>query len=86
MTSSEFNNKYKKYLEPRHYGLDINNPELIDWLDSKFQNFITYPNFKYFQIKLKFNYGVFYCQGLPQAEITEVQNKITELYDAGRNT
>jgi len=79
MTDSEFNEKYKKYLEHNHYGLSIGNEEFTNWLDEKFQVFITYPNFSYSQIKAKFNIGRFYCKGLSNEEITEVENKITYL-------
>ena len=46
MTSNEFNKKYKEYLGDRHYGLDIEVPQLTLWLDEKFQEFIKIPEFK----------------------------------------
>lgn len=79
MTSEEFNKKYIDYLEKGHYGLDINIPELTMWLDNKFQEFIKKPNFKYYQIKSKFNMGRFYCDGLTRVEEKEVEDKITNL-------
>ena len=79
MTSNEFNKKYKEYLGDRHYGLDIEVPQLTLWLDEKFQEFIKIPEFKYYQIKTKFGYGRFYCDGVPQEQITEVEEKIREL-------
>ena len=79
MTTKEFNEKYNEYLEPCHYGLDISNPILIEWLDDKFQEFIKRPEFKYFQIKEKFGRGRFYCEGLTIDEINEVESKITKL-------
>ena len=54
MTSEEFNEKYKDYLEERHYGLDINIPEIIEYLDDVFQDLIKIPGFKYSQIKIKY--------------------------------
>ena len=77
MTTEDFNNKYKDYLEEGHYGLDINIPELIEWLDNRFQEFIKEPNFKYFQIKEKFGYGRFYAEGISQEAINEVEDKIS---------
>jgi hypothetical protein len=55
MTIEEFNEKYKDYLGKGHYGLDINNQEVIEYLDDKFQELIKIPGFMYYQIKLKFN-------------------------------
>mgnify|MGYP003326477110 CR=1 FL=1 len=77
MSVEEFNNKYKDYLEDRYYGLAVDIPEFTEWLDNKFQEFIEYPGFKYRQIKSKFNYGCFYCTGLSQEQVIEVQNKLT---------
>ena len=60
MTISEFNEKYKEYLEEGHYGLDINTPSIIQYLDEIFQGLIKIPGFKYSQIKEKFNTSRFY--------------------------
>ena len=79
MTSLEFNEKYKDFLEERHYGLGINIPELTLWLDEKFQEFIKKPGFKYSQIKSKFGMGRFYCEGLTKEEVLEVEQYITKI-------
>ena len=79
MTAEEFNNKYKDYLEKDHYGAEgFDEPEFLDWLDVKFQEYIKVPEFSYSQIKSKFNMGRFYAT-LPIEDIKEVENKITEL-------
>lgn len=83
MTSDEFNEKYKNFLEEGHYGLDIDIPEFVEWLDEKFQAFINAHGFSYSQIKEKFGYGRFYCQGLPREAVDEVEKKITELCKRG---
>ena len=44
MNASEFNKKYKAYLEPRHYGMSWDDEEVIEYLDTKFQEFIKYPD------------------------------------------
>ena len=62
MTTTEFNKKYRQYLEPGHYGLDISSPAVIEYLDKKFQELIQIPGFSYSQIKLKFNMARFYCE------------------------
>jgi len=85
MTASEFNKKYESFLEPRHYGLDIHNPEFIEWLDVKFQDFIKKPGFSYSQIKEKFRHGRFYCTGLTDQEVSEVERKITSIYYPNRH-
>lgn len=79
MTSEEFNQKYKDFLEEGYYGLAIDNDYFVNWLDDKFQKFIKNSNFSYSQIKAKFGMGRFYCEGLSIEEIKEVENKITEL-------
>ena len=56
MTRHEFNKKYKDYLEPLFYGLSIDHPRVIEYLDKEFENVIKeYPDFKYYQIKLKWD-------------------------------
>ena len=79
MTAKEFNEKYKDYLEEGHYGATgFDEPDFLDWLDTKFQKFIKYPDFKYKQIKSKFNWGCFYAVGLTTEERKEVESKIEE--------
>lgn len=79
MDIEQFNEKYKDYLEKGHYGLSIENEEFIKWLDKKFEKFIKYPNFKFTQIKEKFGMGRFYCDGLPNELVDEVENKISKI-------
>lgn len=79
MTSTEFNQKYEKYLEEDHYGLGFDIPEFTEWIDKKFEDFIKEPTFTYSQIKAKFGHGRFYCYGISDEEIQEVEDKITEL-------
>jgi hypothetical protein len=70
MTSREFNQKYKDYLEEGHYGLDVNIPSVVEYLDSIFDNgLINIEGFKYQQIKLKFNMARFYFD-------TDLPNKL----------
>lgn len=85
MTANEFNEKYKDYLEEGHYGLALDNKEAIEFLDKEFQEFIKIPNFKYSQIKSKFNNFRFYADGLPEGVESRVQNKLKEIYEQERN-
>jgi hypothetical protein len=79
MTTEQFNEKYKNFLEEGHYGLSVGDEEFIKWLDNKFQEFIKHPSFTYSQIKSKFGTGRFYCEGLSTEQIKEVENRIMEL-------
>lgn len=60
MKASEFNKKYEDFLEEGHYGLDIENPSVIEYLDKIFEGLTKIPGFKYSQIKWKFNSSRFY--------------------------
>lgn len=61
MTTVEFNEKYKDYLEDGHYGMSIPNEKVITALDKVFEQTLTkIPGFKYSQIKMKFNQARFY--------------------------
>jgi len=53
-TSKEFNTKYSAYLEKEHYGMDINEPSVIAYVDQIFNDLTEIPGFKYQQIKTKF--------------------------------
>ena len=79
MTVDEFNDKYEKYLQKGHYGLDINNEKVIEYLDNKFQEFIKIPNFTYAQIKLKWNYARFYADGISSEVCKEVEQDIIKI-------
>ena len=60
MTTTDFNEKYKEYLEDGHYGLDISIPSVVSYLNEMFEGLVKIPGFKYSQIKLKFNMCRFY--------------------------
>lgn len=79
MTAEEFNQKYNDFLISGHYGLSINNSKVIEYLDKKFQEFIKIPGFKYYQIKMKFNWVSFYCEGLNRQEISLLEEKLVRL-------
>lgn len=59
-TTKEFNDKYADYLEERNYGLAIENPGVIKYLDQMFEGLIKIPGFKYSQIKVKYDMVCFY--------------------------
>ena len=78
MTLDDFNEKYKDYLERGHYGLDIDNPKVIEYLDGKFQQFIKVSGFKFTQIIMKFNFVCFYAIKIDQ-QINEVEREILRI-------
>lgn len=53
-TNREFNDKYKDYLQDDNYGIDINIPAVLSYVDVVFQDLIKIEGFKYQQIKTKF--------------------------------
>lgn len=74
MNYEEFDKKYKNYLEEGHYGLDIYNEEVINYLDEIFQELIKFPNFQYSQIKKKF--GMARCY-------TNIPGKLGRIIESG---
>lgn len=84
MTAEEFNIKYKDYLEDGHYGLDLHNPEAVEYLDNEFQEFIKTPDFSYSQIKSKFNSFRFYNCGVSHEKTLEVEQKLKKIYNESR--
>ena len=79
MNNNEFNKKYKDFLEEGFSGLEIDIPEVTEWLDKKFEQFILKPGFKYSQIKVKFGMGRFYCKGISFQEINDIENYISNI-------
>lgn len=54
-TSDEFNEFWKDFLETGHYGMAIEDAQIITYLHEEFGNEIAgNPNFSFSQIKLKF--------------------------------
>jgi hypothetical protein len=53
-TIEEFNNKYKEYIDEDHYGMDINEPSVLAYVDQIFNDLTQIPGFKCQQIKTKF--------------------------------
>lgn len=79
MTSEQFNEKYKDNLARGHYGCSLGEGEVVEYLDKEFEELIKLPKFRYYQIKLKFGYGRFYCDGAPENKVDEIEAKITEI-------
>lgn len=88
-TPIEFNNKYKDYLETGHYGLNIWNEEVVQYLDGVFPVLIQLKDFKFSQIKTKWNWVEFYSSlpyGHPTIErIKKDIQEILKQYDKNGN-
>jgi len=53
-TNEEFNTKYIDYLEEGHWGMQIQVPAVLTYVDQIFQDLTQIPGFKYQQVKTKF--------------------------------
>ena len=53
-TNKEFNAKYKEYIEEGHYGMAIEVPAVLTYVDQIFNDLTQIPGFKYQQIKTKY--------------------------------
>jgi hypothetical protein len=53
-TTTEFNQKYKEFIDESHYGMDINEPSVIAYVDHIFSDLTKIPGFKFQQVKTKF--------------------------------
>lgn len=81
MGSLEFNEKWKKHLPEGWYGLDLDNERVNEYLDNKFKELEeSYPNFEYYQIKLKSGYPrVYLSTDVPQQEAWKIEEEIAKL-------
>lgn len=61
MTKEEFNKKWEWALEEGHYGMDINDEDVINFMDGEFEwESEKSPTFFYSQIKTKFGFARVY--------------------------
>lgn len=79
MTCEQFNKKWENYLEPMHYGVDINIVEVLDYLDNEFQNLIKNKNFSYSQIKIKYGACRIYCKGVNPDIVQDIEIQINKI-------
>jgi hypothetical protein len=76
MTAAEFNEKWKEYLEEGFYGLAIDRPEIVEYLDNLFKDLIHLPGFSYSQIKTKFGMARVYMDGVSSTLTRTIENQI----------
>jgi hypothetical protein len=81
MTSSEFNKKWAEFLEEGHYGLALDKPEVVEYLDKEFKSLSKLPDFKFSQIKSKFSWFRFYADGVSAEKCSEIEKKLAEIYN-----
>lgn len=79
MTAQEFNNKYDNWLQDGHYGLAIDDENIIEFLDNIFQDLTRIPSFSYAQIKMKFDHARFYADGVSSTMCYLIEHKINEI-------
>lgn len=81
-TSDEFNTKYLAYIEKgfNERGLELDNPEAIEYLDKEFQELIKIPGFQFSMIKSKYSWFCFYCDNVPREKVIEIQERLKEIY------
>ena len=86
-TKDEFNHKYVFYLADgfEKQGLEFEDEEVIKYLDDKFMELIKYPNFKYKQIKVKYNTVCFYAVGISQELIDDIEEQIYQILKNNNN-
>lgn len=79
MTAKEFNEKYGNFLEERHYGLAIDLPEIVDFLNEIFKDLVRIPGFSYSQIKLKFGQARFYADGISSDMTYMIEDRLNKI-------
>lgn len=85
MTAEEFNEKYKDYLEEGHYGLDIHNEEVINYLDKEFKKLIKIPKFSYSQIKIKYGVSRVYVEPWDKIDSAKLEKDIDNILKSKLN-
>ena len=78
MNKQDFNKKYSSYIEEGFIGLEFENNRVTRFLDDVFTDLIKIPNFKFSQIKLKFNQARFYSSLEGRIQYL-IENEINEL-------
>jgi len=77
MTIKEFNAKWQRYRTEGAYGLDIDDPNVIDYLDKEFlQESERNARFYYSQIKVKCGTSRIYTNSLQKMKWEETIDKI----------
>lgn len=79
MIAKEFNQKHKHLIQEGFDGLEFENKQVAEFLDTFFESLLlVYPNFKVSQIKVKWDSCRFYSN-LPMKLNFEIENHINEL-------
>lgn len=84
MTLTEFNTKYRDFITKGYNGLTIPFPEVIEYLDEKFEVYTKDPTFTYSLIEYTYNRVRIYCN-LIEGEIRHLQDECHRLIDIRLN-
>ena len=76
----QFNHYYRKFIPDRYYGMSFYNKDVASLLIRKFSEYIEkYPDFKFYQLKLKFGVPRLYVEGPSQEEIFKIEEEIAQI-------
>lgn len=80
MTVSEFNRKWSNKTKPGFYGLAIDNPDIIYFLDKRLISLSkNFKDIEILQIKTKFGIPRVYIDNIPSDEISRIEKEIAEI-------
>jgi hypothetical protein len=92
MTQTEFNQKYRQWIQQGWEGLEFDIPQVTEYLDKIMQDMIMIPGFELHQIKMKWDWPRFYFttdfkeKALELAIVVKVQEEISRLVKKPTNT
>lgn len=80
MDCDEFNEKWNKYLKEGFYGMNIEDPQVIKYIDDEFtKETVVNPSFQYAQIKMKFGT----CRIYASSDQTNIwESRVNEIVNA----
>jgi hypothetical protein len=86
MNCEQFNEKWKEHLEEGHYGMAIDDPDVISYMDDEFRMLKSInPNFTFSQIKLKFGFARVYVKNVPIKLCSVWEQQINEIINENRS-
>ena len=82
----KFNERWKDHLEKGHYGMTIDDPDVISYMDYNFKILKSInPNFTFSQIKLKFGSARVYVEKAPNQQCSVWEQQINKIINENRS-